>query len=240
MEAQIISSYSGGMNNADLDKTISRLKKQGAYKDLSTVIIIPAYGQVPTKAVAAWWNLMTPPNQKIVKLFAVGMEVGKAYSECIESILAHPDLCKFKYILTMEHDNIPPPDGLIKLLERMEENPQFSCIGGLYYTKGAGGVAQIWGNPNEHPLNFKPQLPDKDGGLVECSGTGMGFNVFRVEMFKDQRIARPLFETTCDAKNGMFTQDLKFWQEARKYGYTSAIDCSVKVGHYSLEEDFVW
>ena len=45
-------------------------------------------------------------------MFAVGMEVGEAYSQAIEAILAHPDLSKFKYILTMEHDNIPPPDGL--------------------------------------------------------------------------------------------------------------------------------
>ena len=133
-----------GKHNSDLDATVNRLVTEGAYKDLSTIVIIPALGSVPTKAVSAWWNLYFPPNQKVVKIFAMGMEVGEAYSQCIESILAHPELAKFKYIVTIEHDNIPAPDGVVKLLQAMENNPQYAGIGGLYYTKGVGGVPQIW------------------------------------------------------------------------------------------------
>ena len=83
-------------------------------------------------------------------MFAVGMEVGEAFSTAIENILAHPDLSKFKYIVTLEHDNIPPPDGVVKLLEQMEAHPEFSCIGGLYWTKGPteslrfGAILPIW------------------------------------------------------------------------------------------------
>lgn len=239
MEPQIISSYQPGAHNTNLDNTISRLEKESGYKDLSTIIIIPALGSVPTKAVASWLNLYSPPNQKVVRLFAVGMEVGKAYSSTIESILQHPDLSTYKYIVTLEHDNIPPPDGLTKLLLAMENNPQYSCIGGLYFTKGLGGCAQIWGNPNEHPLNFKPQVPIINS-IQECCGTGMGFNAFRLDMFKDEKLRRPWFETTSDMKNGCFTQDLYFWTDARKYGYRCAIDTSILVGHYDVKEDKVW
>ncbi len=231
MEPQIISSYDGGKHNADLTQTISRLTKEVGYKDLSCIMIVPCFGSIPTKAVASWMNLYSPPNAKFVRLFAVGMEVGSAFSTSIESILANPELSKFKYIITLEHDNLPPPDGIVKLLMQMEAHPELSCIGGLYFTKGPGGCAQIWGDPKDPVLNFRPQIPMPET-VQECCGTGMGFNVWRLEMFKDKALPRPLFETK--TKDGVATQDLAFWSNARKLGYRCAIDTGVKVGHYDL------
>ena len=239
MTPQIVSSYNEGQHNANLKATIERLEQEGAYKDLSCIIVIPALGQVPTKAVASWLSLMSPPNQRVVRMFAMGMEVGEAYSRTIEQILAHPDLSNYKYLLTMEHDNIPPPDGMVRLLSQMERNPEFACIGGLYFTKGHGGVAQIWGDPKDPVLNFRPQKPVPDQ-LVECCGTGMGFNAFRLSMFKDERLRKPWFKTTSSKDEGCHTQDLYFWTDARKNGYRCAIDCSIKVGHYDHKEDICW
>lgn len=243
MEPQIISSYDGGAHNADLTKTVSRLSKNGGYKDLSCVMIVPCFGSIPTKAVASWMNLYSPPNAKFVRLFAVGMEVGHAFSTAIESILANPDLSSWKYILTLEHDNLPPPDGIVKLMESMEKHPEYSCIGGLYFTQGPGGCAQIWGDPKDPVLNFRPQIPIPNT-VQECCGTGMGFNLWRTSMFKDKALPRPLFETK--TQGGVATQDLAFWSNARKLGYRCAIDTSVKVGHYDLTgqrggiPDMVW
>tara|TARA_R110000868_G_scaffold153001_2_gene378279 strand:+ start:179 stop:904 length:726 start_codon:yes stop_codon:yes gene_type:complete len=231
-----------GRHNADLQASAERLARQGSYKDHSTIIIIPALDAVPTKVVASWWNMLTPPNQKVFKLFTANMEVGAAYSSTIEMILANEELAKFKYILTMEHDNAPQADGLVKLLERIDAHSELSTIGGLYWTKGEGGVPQIWGNPKE-ALNFKPQAP-VPGELVECCGTGMGFNLFRLDMFKDTRLRRPWFKTQCEIVPNKgaatYTQDLYFWEDARKYGYRCAIDCSVLVGHYDSQNDIMW
>lgn len=237
MQPQIISSFEG-VHNADLNKTITRLKKEAAYKDLSTIIIIPAFGSVPTKVVASWLSMYTAPNQKLVRLFAVGMEVGEAYSACINNILNNAELAKYKYICFLEHDNCPPGDGLVKLLQQMEAHPEFACISGLYFTKGHGGQPQIWGNPKEAVLNFKPLPPDSAGGLVECNGTGMGFAVMRLAMFKDEKIPRPWFKTTASMTEGAMTQDLYFAKNAKLQGYRFAVDCSVRVGHYDLEGKF--
>ena len=128
--------------------------------------------------------------------------------------------------------------SVLRLLGRMEANPRFSCIGGLYYLKGHGGHAQILGDPSDPVLNFRPQLPDPDGGLVECCGTGMGFNLWRLKMFRDKKLRRPWFVT--QTKGGIGTQDLYFWSDARKHGYRCAIDCSVKVGHYDQATDTTW
>lgn len=236
--SQLIVQDFAGIHNGDLDKTSARLIKGASWKKQRIVVILPSAAMIPAKVALTHWNLAFPPNNGVVRILALGDEVGVAYSQAIEQVLAHPELSQWEYILTLEHDNTPPSDGVIKLIEQMEAHPEYACIGGLYFTKGEGGVAQIWGDPRDPVTNFRPQVPDPAGGLVECCGTGMGFNLFRLSMFKDEKLRRPWFHT--QVKDGVSTQDLYFWSDARKYGYRAAIDCSVKVGHYDHVTDTNW
>jgi hypothetical protein len=230
----------GGAHNADLVKTQARLLKGASWKKQRVVVILPAAASIPAKVALSHWNLAFPPNQGVVRILAQGMEVGDAYSQAIQSVLDHPDLGAWEYLLTLEHDNMPPADGVLRLIQQMEAHPEYTCIGGLYFTKGEGGVAQIWGDPRDPQLNFRPQVPDPNGGLVECCGTGMGFNLWRLQTFRDERLRKPWFKTDAGC-----TQDLYAWTDFKRHGYRCAIDCSVKVGHYDLEgkfgpPDFVW
>lgn len=234
----IYSGYEPGLHNLNLESTVNRLDKAGMYRDQSIIVIIPGLEPIPFRIFMALRSLYSPPNQKIVWLGAEGMEVGEAYSTCIENVLKHPDLSNWKYILTVEVDNCPPADGIIKLVEDMHEHPEYACIGGLYFTKGPGGQPQIWGDPQDPVLNFRPQRPDAKGGLVECCGTGMGFNLWRMDIFKDPKLPRPLFKTTASIKEGAQTQDLYFWKNARNLGYRCAVDCSVRVGHWDERGKF--
>jgi hypothetical protein len=228
----------GGAHNAAPDQTRARLIKGASWKKQRVIVVIPAGDSIPAKVALSHWNLAFPPNNGVVRILAQGMEVGEAYSSALEQILAHPDLSQWEYLLTLEHDNAPPMDGVIKLIEQMEAHPEFSCIGGLYFTKGEGGVAQIWGDPKDPQVNFRPQIP-VPGQLVECCGTGMGFNLWRLSMFKDARLRKPWFRTIA-GKEGVGTQDLYAWADFRKYGYRCAIDCAVLVGHYSQSDDVMW
>jgi len=234
-----------GHHNSDLYKTTQRLMKSGNWKKQRVIMVIPAAEKIPTKVYLSHRALAFPPNQSAHVMGAIGMEVGEAFSNAIEQILQHPDLSQWEYILTIEHDNIPEGgDALLKLIERMEQHPEYACIGGLYFTKGFNGCAQMWGDPKDPVMNFRPQLPDPNGGLIEVVGTGMGFNLWRLDMFKDTRLRRPWFKTLA-GKEGISTQDLYAWNDFRKHGYRCAIDCSVKVGHYDLEgafgiPDYVW
>lgn len=238
MKPQLVVQDFGGSHNSDIEGTRARLVRGGSWKKQRIIEIIPASDLIPAKVYLTHRNLYYPPNNALYRVLALGQEVGEAYSNALEQVVSHPELSQWEYVLTIEHDNTPPPDGVIKLVERMEEHPEFSCIGGLYFTKGEGGVAQIWGDPKDPVLNFRPQLPDPNGGLVECCGTGMGFNLFRLSMFKDERLRKPWFVT--QKKDGVSTQDLYFWSDARKYGYRCAIDCSVRVGHYDAINDINW
>ena len=233
MKAQLLES---GIHNREIQKSTQRILEGGSWKKQRTIMLIPAGPTIPTKVYLSHRALIFPPNQPAHVMAAIGLEVGEAFSGSIAEIIAHPDLGQWEFLLTIEHDNCPPADGLVKLIRRMEQHPEYACIGGLYWTKGEGGVPQIWGDPKDPVLNFRPQLP-VDGHLVECCGTGMGFNLWRLKMFKDERLRKPWFKTVAGAE-GVGTQDLYFWGDARKYGYRCAIDCDVKVGHFDLEGKF--
>src|ERR1019366_4571671 len=131
MQPQIVT-QDVGRHNANIDQTVVRLKEGAAWKKQRIIMILPADAMMPTKAALAMRGLIFPPNQPMVPMGALGMEVGEAYSSAIANILAHPELSKWEYILTLEHDNIPPQDGVLKLIESMEKHPEFACIGGLY------------------------------------------------------------------------------------------------------------
>ncbi len=101
----------------------------------------------------------------------------------------------------------------------------------------------IYDNPTEMTRNFIPQMPQIDK-LQECNGLGMGFNLFKLEMFKDKRWIRPWFKTQQELIPGQgfrgFSQDLYFYDHAKDLGYRFACDTRIKVGHLDLVNDIVW
>jgi hypothetical protein len=239
MKPQIVVENLEGRHNTD-PASLERLERGQAYRDLSTICLVPTRGHIHAKVVQSWMALMTPMNNRFTRIFMIGMEVGAAYSSAIEQIINTPGLSDWKYILTLEEDNMPPPDGLLRLYENMD---QFDAVGGIYWTKGEEGQPMIYGDPKAMPKNFMPQLPQPDT-VQECNGLGMGFTLFKVDMFKDERIPRPWFRTEQSYQPGVgtraYTQDLYFFENAAKFGYRFACDTRVKVGHYDADNDIVW
>lgn len=229
-----------GIHNKDLDSSIDRLEKAKTYRDLSTIIICPTRGVIPARVVQSWLGLQKPMNQKVIgPLFAVGMEVGQAYNSMVEMIINNPELSKWKYILTIEEDNAPPADGLLKLYESMDK---YDVVQGLYWTKGEGGQPMVYGDCKVIPKNFVPQKPIAET-VMECNGLGMGFNLFKLDIFKNKDLPKPWFKTVQEVGPGgarAYTQDLYFFEGAAKLGYRFACDCRVKVGHYDLANDIMW
>jgi hypothetical protein len=191
----------------------------------------------------------------VEKIKVTGCEVGDAYNQALAMIQANPGLTDYRFMLTVEHDNLPPPDGLTRLLARMYENvtkddegrvvvvdgiPQFHFlgIGGIYYTKFCGGMPMIYGHPQEWPVNFRPQLPVPDA-LQECRGIAMGFTLWNLQaLLKDKRLGPPWFETKNEFIPGQGvscgTQDLVFCGKALKEGYRFAVCTATRVGHMEL------
>lgn len=227
-----------GRHNGSLEQSSQRIIKGSTWRKARTILIVPSADMMHAKVALSLASLAAPPNQPFTRMLALGHEVGIAYSSCIEAILAHPELSKWDYVATFEHDMIVPGDGLLKLLDRMEQHKEFACISGLYWTKGEGGVPQCWGTPNE-PLNFRPQPPPPAGELREYIGLGMGFCVFRLSLFKDPKLRKPWFVTQAGS-GGCSTQDLYAWTDFRKHGYRGAVDASVLCGHLDVQSGVCW
>jgi hypothetical protein len=223
---QILVPDNTGIHNASDYAT--RLEKEKTYRDLSTVIVCPTRGMIPARIVQSWQGLIRPMNQKVLgPLFMENMEVGEAYNQVIKMIL--------------EEDNAPPPDGLMKLYESIDN---YDAVGGLYWTKGDAGQPMCYGNPAAMPLSFIPQIPQPDS-IVPCNGLGMGFTLFRLEMLKDKRFEYGNWFKTKQGMNAqggveMFTQDLWFFQRAHELGYKVACDARVRVGHYDAANQIMW
>lgn len=265
---------SEGWHNSDKPKGPWKVIKGASYRDCSTVLVLPTPTEfIHFRVEAAIDGLLKPMNQKFVgplrmtgktpleKVQVVGCEVGDAYNQALAMIAANPELSTYKFMLTVEHDNLPPPDGILKLLSRMYENCQrdeqgrvlkddkgvwkfdFLAVGALYYCKGEGGAPMIYGNPKEFPVNFRPQ-PVIEDSLQECRGVAMGFTIWNLTaLLNDKRLGPPWFETKCEIGPkgaAVGTQDLVMSGKAVEAGYRFAVDTAIKVGHLDFNSGIVW
>ena len=224
------------------------------YRDASTVIVIPTrgiskdpngesphYGIAP-QVIQSWLGLIAPMNQKRAILFASGHEVGKAYDAMIAMILAHPELSKWKYVMTLEDDNLQPPDAQIRLLESIEAF-NLDAVSGIYFTKGEQNMPMAYGDPEEYKrtgaLDFRPRDIREAlaaGQIMPVNGIAMGCALWRMELFR--QIPAPWYVTLNDVVPGKgvvgMTQDLRFCAEARRAGKRFGVDMRVKVGHLDV------
>lgn len=237
-EANIQISDIIGANNANFELAKARINNAKTYRDLSTICIVPAISAIPPKIVQAWRSLLTPMNQKFIMIMMENMEVGEAYTQAIDMILANPQLNTWKYLLTLETDNAPQPDALLKLYEDIDE---YDAVGALYWTKGDMGQPMCYGDTRNPVVNFIPFVPEALGVATRCYGLGMGFTLFKLDMFKDPRLPKPIFETRQKFTNGIgvesYTQDLKAFETLGKLGYKFACSTKALCGHYDYQID---
>lgn len=242
MEPRIIGEQkqeSVGIHNSDIDSSIKRVESSRMYEDLSTIIICPTRGVFPTRVVQSWMKMLKPMNQLVAgPIFAESMKVDDAYNSLIKYILDNEYLSKFKYILTIEEDNLPPSDGLLKLYEGMKD---YDVVGGLYWGKSDNGFPMIFGDPNKDPLDTAPQTPEKNC-LQQCNALGMGFNLFKLDMFRN--VEKPWFKTVEESDpiygDQQVTQDIYFYRKAAEKGYKFACNTNILVGHYDTKTDKVY
>lgn len=230
-----------GAHNADLERSAKRWSKGNAYRDNSTIMVVPAIKPIPPKVVSSWMNLMRPMNARFVgPLFIENMEVGDAYEAALNFILSHSDFQNYSWMFTVETDNILQPDTLIKLIEDAHAGA-WTAVGAIYWTKGEGGAPMAYGRPHEMPKNYRPFVPPADA-VTQCNGLGMGATLFRLSALKNA--PRPLFKTVQDYAPGRgaraFTQDLYAFEQLAGVGGRFAVSTRTQVGHYDWETDFVW
>ena len=225
------------------------------YQDSSTIIVIPSrkskdqpVAMIPEPVVQAWQALIAPMNQKRAIFFTSGHEVGHGYNAMISTILANPELAKWKYVLTLEDDNLPPPDAHIRLLESINWG-NYDAISGLYFTKGEQNMPMAYGDPATYArtgvLDFRPRDVREAlaaGQIMPVNGIAMGCALWRMDLFR--QIPAPWFVTLNDLVPGKgivgMTQDLQFCERAVRAGKRFAVDMRVKVGHLDINTGTIY
>lgn len=265
------------MKEARFRDNFKVLPKGKTFKDLSTVIVLPVPGDQRTKKstncpkcnhkveynettvsglspifVESFKRLIKPMNVPVIEMMINGYEVGDAYNLAVDTILSNPGTKDFKYMLTVEWDNIVPfiPNSqgpLMMLYEDIEKG--FDVAGGLYWTKGQPSLPLIYGDPKETRKAkagmFKVRFDwrDKPEGPIECNGLGMGFTLFKLDIFRDKRMTKPYFKTlqeNTENSQKVYTQDLFFFEKARELGYKVAVDTRIKVGHLDFKSGIIY
>ena len=193
--------------------------------------------------VFSWLSLQTPMNTAFQRVSIANAEVGDAYNQGIHLILTNEGLAKCSFVLTVETDNIPPPQGLLQLYKDIDDvsaGGPFDAIQGLYWGKGPGAMPHCYGKPEEMPHTFKPWVPPPDS-VVQVNGVAMGFTLFRLDLFR--KMKGPWFRTVQDWVPGVgeqtATQDLWFSRQAAKVGAKFAVSSKVRVGHID-QEGVIW
>ncbi|WP_333674853.1 hypothetical protein [Glutamicibacter sp.] len=220
-----------------------------SYQDCSCVFLTPTRGMIDSEVVDSWQYIMSIPNQERYWVFVKGEEVGLAYERGIESIFSTPTTAKCKYLLTLEDDNIPPPNCLSLLMQTIVKY-SLDAVGGLYWVKGEAGFPLVMGNARLYAekgiLNYAIQDPvelAQLGNIWEVNAVPMGCTLFRLDLFKE--LKKPWFQTTAmlDIPNGIrwqMTHDVFFCHNAKLQGKRFAIDSRVKVAHLDTKTGVKW
>lgn len=248
-----------GIHSTQWDKSSDRLIKGHTYRDLGVVCIIPTrtandferFGS--PKFQNAFDSLIKPPNHPFALWRVSGCEVGDAYNRAIWMALNSPEIMKWNngtgpILFTVEDDQILAPDTLIRLLGTFKRTP-YAGLSALYWTKGEGGVPQIWGSVKDAPPSFAPQVPVA-GTVQECRGIGMGAALWDIAQFQDVRTRQgmgadgvPIWFKTWQELSPtgpkVATQDLSYCEQAQRCGYRFAVEVDTRVGHMDSDGN-VW
>ena len=234
-EAVIIKNADIGKANKNFKATVERYKNWVPLGSKNMVrMTLSRTPFVHWGVVKAHQQVQKPMNSKVHEVIVVGEEVAEGYSKSVErALIEYPDA---PYLLTMEDDNLPQADGAIKLLQSINggiDGKKYDAMAGFYWMKSDPPVPMIFGLPENGPEDFAPAAPIENT-VMETNGVPMGFTLFRMEMFKDPKLPRPLFQdivTFIDGVETRTSQDLFFCNNARKLGYRFGVDTRVLVGH---------
>ena len=237
-----------------------------AYEEQGIIWVCPTRGTVPMCVVVSWMMLQWPMNQFHSQLIAMeGAEVGEAYNKLVALSMdkrtlraaygnAYGDIfADSPFILTVEEDNVLPPDAAVRLLATIFKCPDcggavsgekwrcarghrgYDAVSGLYFVKHDPPIPMAFGTPKKGKrtgLDFKPRSIKKaveKGEVIEVNGIAMGCALWRKDLFR--KVSQPWFETS--ATN---TQDLYFCSKAKKEtGARFGVHCGLRVGHYDAK-----
>lgn len=209
-------------------------------KKAEIALCIPHQEIVSMEWALAFRNLHLPPH---IYFFNRGMPIDCAREQMVRSALKHD----VKYILFLDSDNVPPPEGAI-ILKAIAEQKNIDIVSGLYWARKRGqNTPAAWKiiERKGNMIKFAPIAIEKEwlekGAIVEVDVIGLGFCLIKVDVFRkleEKNPGKPFFEWGLGRPNlPQVSEDFNFFlrciDELNIHPYVA---CSVPVKHICMCE----
>ena len=188
---------------------------------------IPTWGRVSTQWARAYRHLAGPLGSTMVELdFVEGRPIAEARNTLMQQAIAAD--CAFLFFLA--DDVLMPMDGIMRLLQRLWDDPSKDLITGVYWTKTYPTTPYLWRVMQQGPYRdwklgelFKVDFAGCDALLIRLSDR---VKALGPEWFSTNWVWEP-----GEQPNYLMTEDFYFYTRARKAGIDLWCDSAVQCLH---------
>ena len=190
-------------------------------------IALPTWGKVSVNWARAYRHLGGPLGCNSVELAPViGQPIAKARNELMQAAIDN----NCDYIFFLGDDVLPPSDTLVRLLQRMWDNPELNLVTGVYWTKAWPTQPYIW-----RGVQRGPYLDWKHGEYFELDYAGCDCLLIRLSP-EMKALGPEWFSTDWAWEEGqkpglLMTEDFYFYTKTRKAGMKLWCDTTVQCIH---------
>lgn len=203
----------------------------GAWEQLPSVLVGILHTEIVPIAWAFGYRNLIFPSQSAVMPVA-----GKPFDDARNCLAMKALDIGADFLFMLDSDVIPPPDVILRLMKH-----SLPIVSGVYFRRSP---------PHGKPVAMKPvgrwvdPLPEK--GLLEVDVVGAGCLLIKKEVLKalppiDPEMGRHWFSWRVD-RQGMLppgeavSEDFAFNLHAKKHGFPTYLDCSIRCRHIGLSE----
>ena len=195
-------------------------------------LAIPTWGKVSITWAQAYRHLGGPLGSNAIELApVVGKPIAEARNELMQN--AFNNNCDFLFFLG--DDVLAPPDTIIRLLQRMWDNPGIQMVTGMYWTKQWPTQPYIWRGMQRGPYHDW-----KHGEFFEIDFAGC--DCLMVRLTPELRALGPewfstewTWEDSQEQPILLATEDFYFYTRARKAGLKLWCDTQIQCIHEDRE-----
>jgi len=141
---------------------------------------------------------------------------------------------KADFVLYMDTDMSFPDDTVIRMVNVLEQNPDFSAVSGLYTSKHEPYLPQIFTDFDKKHKYFIKPLKFQLNQPFEIVGCGAGILMVRIDAIK--RMKKPYFKFIYKGESRLFTdgigEDLFFCYKMIQLKQRMLCDPYIICGHY--------
>lgn len=191
-------------------------------------IAVPTWGKVTIAWASAFRHLAGPLGSNCVELAPViGQPIDKARNALMQMAID----TGADFVFFLGDDTIPQGDAILKLLQRMRDNPEIDMVTGVYWTKGWPTSPYIW-----RGMQRGPYLDWKYGEFFEVDFAGC--DCLLVRLSPEMKALGPTWfsldwawDDDAPMPQLLATEDFYFYTKAREAGLKVWCDTLVQCIH---------